>query len=155
MQTILVIDDDKDICLMLSKFLTKNDYQVEIAYKGEDGLRTLRNHHVDLILCDYRLPDYTGVEMLQKIKVLSPTVAVVIITGYSDVRTAVETFRYGAGDYVTKPLFPDELLVTIRETLEKSKQRNSVPREADNSKTKSKGARSEGMSTADFIVGKS
>ena len=155
MQTILVIDDDKDICLMLSKFLTKNDYQVEVAYKGEDGLRTLRNHHVDLILCDYRLPDYTGVEMLQKIKVLSPTVAVVIITGYSDVRTAVETFRYGAGDYVTKPLFPDELLVTIRETLEKSKHRNSVPQEADNSKTKSKGARSEGMSTADFIVGKS
>ena len=54
MPMILVIDDDKDICLTLSKFLIKNNYQVEVAYNGEEGLRTLRNHHVDLILCDYR-----------------------------------------------------------------------------------------------------
>ncbi len=155
MPTILVIDDDKDLCLTLHNFLTKNDYQVEVAYKGDDGLRMLRNHQIDLILCDYRLPDYTGVELLQKIKVLSPTVAVVIITGYADVRTAVETFRYGANDYVIKPLFPDELLVTIKETLEKNKLKNSILQETDDSKPKSKGAKSENMSTADFIIGKS
>ncbi len=155
MPTILVIDDDKDLCLTLHNFLTKNNYQVEVAYKGDDGLRTLRNHEVDLILCDYRLPDYTGLELLQKIKVLSPTVAVIIITGYADVRTAVETFRYGANDYVIKPLFPDELLVTIKETLEKNKRRNSILPESADSKPKSTGAKSENLSTADFIIGKS
>jgi len=125
MAHILVIDDDKDICLTLSKFLIKNGYQVEIAGSGEEGLQILRNHNIDLILCDYRLPDYTGLEVLQKIKILSPKSAVIIITGYSDVRTAVETFRYGASDYVTKPLFPDELLVTIRETLQKNEAKKT------------------------------
>ena len=156
MPMILVIDDDKDICLTLSKFLIKNNYQVEVAYNGEEGLRTLRNHHVDLILCDYRLPDYTGIELLQKIKVLSPAAAVVIITGYSDVRTAVETFRYGASDYVIKPLFPDELLVTIRESLEKNKLKNSTPlQDVDDTKPRAKSSKADGLSTADFIVGKS
>ncbi len=157
MPNILVIDDDKDICLTLSKFLAKNNYQVEVAHKGEDGLRTLRNNHFDLVLCDYRLPDYTGVELLQKMKVLAPSIAVIIITGYSDVRTAVDTFKYGANDYVTKPLFPDELLVTIRETLEKNKSRynNVIESISEDGKQRVKSSRGEGLSTADFIVGTS
>src|SRR4051812_44834428 len=115
MTNILVVDDDKDICLILSKFLTKNGYAVSIAHTGEEGLRLLRSNDYDLILCDYKLPDFNGVELLQKIKILNSEVAVVIITGYSDVKTAVETFRYGASDYVVKPLHPDELLVTIKD----------------------------------------
>ncbi len=155
MPNILVIDDDKDICLTLSKFLTKNNYPTEVAHKGEEGLRLLRNNHFDLVLCDYRLPDYNGVELLQKIKVLSPSIAVIIITGYSDVRTAVETFKYGANDYVTKPLFPDELLVTIRETLEKNKARNNNTEPSEDGKPTPKSGRGEALSTADFIVGTS
>ncbi|HTE28851.1 MAG TPA: response regulator, partial [Chryseolinea sp.] len=104
MHKLLIIDDDKDICLVLSKFLTKNNYNVDVAHKGEDGLQLLRSTQYSVILCDYRLPDHTGVEMLRKIKLLQPSAAVIIITGYSDVRIAVETFRYGASDYVTKPL---------------------------------------------------
>ena len=104
MSNILVIDDDKDICLVLSKFLTKNDYVVNVAHTGEEGLKFLRSTDYDLILCDYKLPDLSGIELLQKIKILNGAVAVIIITGYSDVKTAVETFRYGASDYVTKPL---------------------------------------------------
>ncbi|WP_276372561.1 sigma-54 dependent transcriptional regulator [Chryseolinea sp. H1M3-3] len=125
MPRLLIIDDDKDICTVLSKFLTKNNYEVDVAHRGDEGLKLLRTHDYTLILCDYRLPDFTGVEMLRKIKLLQPSVAVIIITGYSDVRTAVETFRYGANDYVTKPLYPDELLVTIRETIAKNEKRNS------------------------------
>src|SRR6188474_652328 len=154
MPRLLIIDDDKDICLVLSKFLTKNNYEVDVAHKGDDGLKLLRTNDYTLILCDYRLPDFTGVEMLRKIKLLQPTVAVIIITGYSDVRTAVETFRYGANDYVTKPLFPDELLVTIRETLEKNKARSSNTDAGEEPKSKRNG-REETLSTSDFIVGTS
>lgn len=155
---ILVIDDDKDMCLVLSKFLTKNDYEVDVAHTGEAGLKLLRDTEYILILCDYRLPDITGVEALQKIKVLSPAVPVIIITGYSDVRTAVETFRYGASDYVTKPLYPDELLVTIRETISKNSQKSfagdkSGNGKADNAKqTRGTAAKGNGQ---EFIVGKS
>ncbi len=125
MPRLLIIDDDKDICTVLSKFLTKNNYEVDVAHRGDEGLKLLRTHDYTLILCDYRLPDFTGVEMLRKIKLLQPSVAVIIITGYSDVRTAVETFRYGANDYVTKPLYPDELLVTIKETIAKNEKRSA------------------------------
>jgi two-component system response regulator HydG len=154
---ILVIDDDKDMCLVLSKFLTKNNYEVDIAHTGEGGLKLLRDNEYILILCDYRLPDITGVEALQKVKVLSPVVPVIIITGYSDVRTAVETFRYGASDYVTKPLYPDELLVTIRETITKNNQKSFTGDKVQDSKSDSPkqsrgGSKGNGQ---EFIVGKS
>jgi len=125
MPNILVVDDDRDICLVLSKFLTKNNYDIDLAHNGEEGLSLLRQHEYDLILCDYKLPDLTGVELLQKIKILNAAVPVIIITAYSDVKTAVETFRYGATDYVTKPLYPDELLITIRDTIQKTQSKRS------------------------------
>jgi len=150
MHRLLIIDDDKDICLVLSKFLSKNGYEADVAHRGEDGLQLLRSNEYHLILCDYRLPDHTGVELLRKIKLLQPSVAVIIITGYSDVRTAVETFRYGASDYVTKPLYPDELLVTIKETIAKNEKRNPSESSAPE---KSKPGKA--MAVPDFIVGKS
>lgn len=156
MYSILVVDDDRDICLTLSRFLEKNDYLVQIAHQGAEGLQAIRNHHFDLILCDYRLPDLTGVDLLQRIKTISPKVAIIIITGYSDVKTAVDTFRYGANDYITKPLYPDELLVSIKEVIQKNEARHkehSMPL-ADES-LKAKPNKGNSLSTADFIVGKS
>jgi len=155
MHKLLIIDDDKDICLVLSRFLTKNNYEVDVAHKGEDGLQLLRSNQYSAILCDYRLPDHTGVEMLRKIKLLQPSVAVIIITGYSDVRIAVETFRYGASDYVTKPLYPDELLVTIRETIAKNEKRTYSEKADAPADEKVKSAKRNSMSTSHYIVGKS
>ena len=152
MQSILVVDDDKDICLVLSKFLGKNDYAVNVAYTGEEGLRLLRINDYDLILCDYKLPDLTGVELLQKIKILNSAVAVIIITGYSDVKTAVETFRYGASDYITKPLYPDELLVTIKETIRKSRLKKGAQVDLIEPVTETK-KKADTSSTSGFIVG--
>ncbi len=151
-ELILIIDDDKDLCKVLSTFLTKKEYTVEVAHTGEDGIKVLRDREFDLVLCDYRLPDITGVEALQKIKVINPKAAVVIITGYSDVRTAVETFKYGASDYVTKPLYPDELLVTVKETIQKNKQRSGqLEKSADSEPKTTKTA----QSTDRFIKGSS
>ena len=153
MTSILVIDDDKDICLILSKFLSKNNYSVTVAHNGEEGLRLLRSNDYALILCDYKLPDLTGVELLQKIKILNSAVAVVIITGYSDVKTAVETFRYGASDYVTKPLHPDELLVTISEAIAKNKLKNDPQGSRESSNVEVKKSKTDTSSTSNFIVG--
>ena len=154
MQNILIIDDDADICLVLSKFLGKNNYLVNVSHTGEDGLRQLRSTDFDLILCDYRLPDLSGIELLQKIKILNSAVAVIIITGYSDVKTAVETFRYGASDYVTKPLYPDELLVTIKETISKNQAKLGIQPASEVVKETRRPSVGN-LSTDDFIVGKS
>lgn len=114
---ILVIDDDNDMCLLLNRFLTRNGYEVSTTNSGAAALDWLQKNVPDLILCDYRLDDMTGVTLLPKMKELHPAAPVIIITGYSDVKDAVEVMKIGAYDYVTKPLLPDEILVTIKNAL--------------------------------------
>ncbi|HMI67682.1 MAG TPA: sigma-54 dependent transcriptional regulator [Cyclobacteriaceae bacterium] len=155
MPNVLIIDDDQDICGVLSKFLKKNKYEVGVAHTGEDGLKELSASDYSLVLCDYRLPDMTGVETLQKIRLQRPRTAVIIITGYSDVKSAVETFKYGASDYVTKPLYPDELLVTIRETIAKNEMRNSGEKSFPEETKAETRNNKPGNELVPFIVGKS
>jgi two-component system, NtrC family, response regulator HydG len=118
MQRILVIDDDTDICLLLRRFLTKNNYEVAIAHDGNSGLNLLQEFRPDLVMTDFRLGDMDGGTILSKIKEKFPSIPVLIITGYSDIKIAVNVMKLGAYDYITKPLFPDEILLTIKKALE-------------------------------------
>ena len=117
MNKILCIDDDTDICLLLQRFLTKEGYSVETSFDGNNGLNKLKNEKFDLVLCDFRLPDKDGLQMIKEIRKIQPTAQIIIITGYSDVRMAVKAVKYGAHEYVTKPLYPEEILHTIKEAL--------------------------------------
>jgi two-component system response regulator HydG len=123
MKKILVVDDERDICSLLSKFLSKKGFETHVAFDGKSAIKTLKKAGADLVICDFKLPDYNGVEILQKIKIIDSLTQVIIITGYSDVRVAVDAVKKGAYDYVTKPLHPDELLHMIRDALDmKEKQ---------------------------------
>src|SRR6478609_1073273 len=117
MTKILVIDDDRDMCLLLRKFLERNNFEVVDFTGGKKALAWFEENTPDIVLCDLRLEDISGLEVLQKMKVVNPALPFLIITGYSDVRSAVEIMRHGAYDYITKPLFPDEILVTIKQAL--------------------------------------
>ncbi len=121
MSKILVIDDDLDICMLLKRFLAKHQFEVQVANNGKDSLQVLQTFHPDLVLTDFKLGDMTGGEILSKIKEKHPHVPVIVITGYSDIKIAVDVMRLGAYDYVTKPLFPDEILLTVRKALEDAK----------------------------------
>lgn len=114
---ILVIDDEQDICLLLERFLNKKGYECTATSNEVEGFDLIKKNAYDLVITDLRLPSISGIELLQKIKILSPHTKVIIITGYSDIKTAVEAIRVGASDYVSKPLYPDELLSTIKEAL--------------------------------------
>ncbi len=118
---ILLVDDDQDICLLLSRFLEKKGYVVRTAGRKSAALPLLKDEKFDLILCDHRLPDADSLEMLDHFKSMAPGVPVLIITGYSDVRVAVELMRKGARDYVVKPLYPDDIALRIEEALAKDK----------------------------------
>src|SRR5437763_9135321 len=118
MQTILIIDDDRDMCLLLKRFLTRHGYEVLEAYNGKKALELLESTEPSLVMCDFRLEDMEGNVLLGKIKERYPHLPVIIITGYSDIKIAVEVMKMGAYDYITKPLFPDEILVTIKQALE-------------------------------------
>jgi len=117
MKKILVIDDEKDICTLLEHFLTKKGYDCKAVDDETYGFNLINKNDYDLVITDLRLPTIDGIELLKKIKELSPRTKVIIITGYSDVRTAVKAMRYGAFDYVSKPLYPDELLATVQKAL--------------------------------------
>ena len=127
MQTILIIDDDRDMCLLLKRFLTRHGYEVLEAYNGKKALELLENTEPSLVMCDFRLEDMEGNVLLGKIKERYPHLPVIIMTGYSDIKIAVEVMKMGAYDYITKPLFPDEILVTIKKALEDADKGESSP----------------------------
>src|SRR5580698_1128321 len=118
MKKILIIDDEVNVALLLSKFLTRNGFDVSTASSGTSGLDLLKNGELNLVLCDFRLEDTDGREMLKQIKTHYPKTGVIIITGYSDIKMAVELIKMGAYDYITKPLYPDEILNTITKAIE-------------------------------------
>jgi two-component system, NtrC family, response regulator HydG len=129
MHKILVADDDRDMCLLLQRFLTRNGFEVHTLHTGKKTIEWLGANQPDLILCDFRLEDMNGDELLKKAKELHFNVPVIIITGYSDVKAAVDVMKHGAFDYITKPLFPDEILLTIKKALaEKNSPKYIAPK---------------------------
>ena len=101
MQKVLVIDDERDMRLVLVKYLQKFNYEVLEADSGKGALELLEKSEPDLILCDFKLGDTDGISLLTKIKSKYPAMPVIFITGYGDIKIAVDVMRLGAFDYVT------------------------------------------------------
>jgi len=119
MDRILIIDDDIDTCTLLKHFLTKNGFEVQTSVSGAAGIKKLHNENYALILCDFRLGDMDAREVLQAAKLINPKTQIIVITGYSDVKIAVEVIKAGAFNYVTKPLLPDEILMNVKNAISK------------------------------------
>lgn len=117
MLKILIIEDDISFCKLLEKFLIKNDYAVNIAFSATEARLLTQNEAFDLILTDLRLPDADGIELLAEFKTNYPDTPVILMTGYSEVSTAVKAIKNGASDYISKPFNPDEVLVVIGNAL--------------------------------------
>ncbi len=132
MQRILIVDDDDDIRLLLVRFLGRHGYEATSAECGAAALEWMRTNSPDLVLCDFRLDDMTGTQLLAGLKEQHPKCAVIIITGYSDVKDAVEVMKLGAYDYVTKPLYPDEILLTIKQALIAAGESAAVAEQVEN-----------------------
>lgn len=122
MASILLIEDDLTFSRILDGFLTKKGYQITTSHKGKDGLKAFESKSFDFILLDYRLPDTTGMDILLEIRKTNSQVPVVIMTSFSDIRTAVKAIKAGAHEYITKPVNPDELLMILQQALKKEKK---------------------------------
>jgi len=125
MDRILIIDDDTYICKLLENYLNKNGFHAEAVYTGSSAINSIKQKDYNLILCDYRLPDRDGFDILQQAKGKDPTLPVVIMTAYKDLGTAVRLIKAGAYDYITKPLIPEEVVELIREAISKEKIQDS------------------------------
>ncbi len=135
---ILLIEDEPSVSLGISYTLEDEGHQVVSTENGIDGIKLFNEEDIDIVITDLKLPGFNGIEVLKSIKKISPGTGVIVITGYAEIKTAVEAMRQGAYDYISKPFEPDELLIVIerfikykdienenirlKEELEKSKQ---------------------------------
>lgn len=142
MSKILIVDDDRDMCMLLTRFLDRKGYEPIQKHTGKDAIEWMNENKPDLILCDFRLDDMTGAELLKQFKEIHAEVPVIIVTGYSDVKDAVAVMKNGALDYITKPLVPEEILITIKKALagEHENQQNNVASQSQPSAAPSNGA---------------
>ena len=118
MPSILVIDDKESMRQMLAKTLESEGFEVDTARDGEGGLDKAKEKRFDLILTDLKLPKMDGLEVLSSIKDLDPEVAVIVMTAYGTIETAVQAIKQGAFDFLTKPFDVDHLHVLIQRALE-------------------------------------
>lgn len=119
MAKILVIDDNVDSCFILSSYLKKEKFETEEAYSGKTALKLLDKHNFDIVFCDYRLPDFDGIDLLKEIKKKNPSAGIVMMTAYADVKIAIQCVRLGALDYITKPIHHQEMILLINDFLNK------------------------------------
>jgi DNA-binding NtrC family response regulator len=115
---ILIVDDEKDICMALNILLTKEGYDVKEAYNGEAALERIAKENFDIILTDIKMEKMDGFEVLKQAQIISPETSVIMMTAFASVGSAVEAMRAGAVDYITKPFINDEIRLTIRRLLQ-------------------------------------
>jgi two-component system nitrogen regulation response regulator NtrX len=121
MAHILVIDDEKSIRNTLKDVLEYEKHNVEVAENGPDGLAMLEKTEFDLVLCDIKMPQMDGLEVLEKIFTKTEDTQVIMISGHGNIDTAVEAIKKGAYDFIEKPLDLNRLLITIKNALDKTK----------------------------------
>ena len=116
---ILIIDDDLDYAASLKLILENANYNPLLAHSEEEALEAVGKNAVDLALIDIRLGQDNGIDLLLKLKKLQPDILCVMITGFGTIETAIQALRYGAYDYLRKPVNPDELIVSLNRGFEK------------------------------------
>jgi len=115
---VLLVDDDADMLSMLSKLLSRRGYAVETASSATTALAKLKKSSFEVVISDVRMPKMDGVALLEKVKERTPRTAVVLLTGYGTIETAVNAMKKGAYDYITKPPNPDEILLMLEKLRE-------------------------------------
>jgi len=133
-EKILIIEDDQALRQLLERFLASNGFNTEAAASGAAGIAAFQKDPSNIVVCDFKLGDLEATDVLQKIKEIAPQIPFIIITGYSDIRNAINVIKLGALDYLTKPLIPEELLQIIKKALQHEIQEERGNQEKTNKK---------------------
>ncbi|MEW6162840.1 MAG: sigma-54 dependent transcriptional regulator [Nitrospirota bacterium] len=117
METILIVDDNADLCFNLSNILEDEGYNTITSGDGREALKAVERHSPNLVLLDIRLPGMDGMKVLDEMKKINKELIIIMLTAYGDVRGAVEAMKLGAFDYVTKPFNNEELIMIIKNAM--------------------------------------
>lgn len=119
MHYILTVDDDLQIRWVLKNIFEAEGYSVIEANSGAEGLNMLQMHSVDVVILDLQMPGMDGITTMSEIRKINPHIPIIILTGYGEVRTAIEATKLGAHDYLSKPFERDDLVLSVQNALEK------------------------------------
>lgn len=128
---LLVVDDEKNIRLLLTQCLEDAGYQVTTAVDGEHAIGKVEEEGFDLVLLDMKLPGLDGLQVLRKMRALNPGQLVIMITAHGTIETAVEAMKSGAADYLQKPFTPEEIRAIVQHNLAKKAAFQEEGRGAD------------------------
>ena len=117
---ILVVDDEINVCKSIRQAILTEDYKVDMALSGEEALEMDKKELYDMVITDLMMPGISGVDLLTTLKNTRPHVIVILVTGYPTIRTAVQSIKLGAFDYIPKPFTPVELRSLISRALKKT-----------------------------------
>jgi DNA-binding NtrC family response regulator len=117
--SVLFVDDETDFLETLMKRMKKRNVTVSGVSRGEEAIAFLRNHAVDIVVLDMRMPGMDGIETLREIKKMNPLTEVIMLTGHACLEAAQEGMQLGAFDYLMKPLNIDELLYKLQDAYRK------------------------------------
>jgi DNA-binding NtrC family response regulator len=127
---ILIVDDEIEVCRSLCELLTSRGYTVLYETNPKKTLSLLNEHPVDLILMDLRMPEMGGMDLLREIRIYRPDVAVIVISGFATIETAVRAMKYGALNIYPKPIKIPLLLKEIEKIRKSFEQKNTIPQES-------------------------
>ncbi len=124
MAKILIIDDDVTFGLMLKKLLEKHNYSVTNVISPVEVRKIIEKNHFDIVFTDLRMPDMSGMDLIRQIKGKSPKTQIIMMTGYADIATAIESIKKGAFNYLPKPVNPAEVLNIVKEALSQQDEKS-------------------------------
>ena len=127
--SILLVDDDPDICKTLSLILKGEGYSIDVANSGAEAIEKSKEKVYNVALLDIVLPDMTGTELLKKLHETTPKMIKIMVTGYPNLQNAVEALNYNADAYLIKPVNYEKLLKVIEEKLEKQREEETITAE--------------------------
>jgi two-component system sensor histidine kinase/response regulator len=116
---IIIIDDEEVVLDSCTQILEGSNYDVTVTQNGEMGLNLVKEIHPDLVFIDLKMPGLSGIQVLEEIKALDPTIVTAVITGFATIDSAVEAMKRGAYDFLPKPFTPDEFRVITRRGIER------------------------------------
>jgi DNA-binding response OmpR family regulator len=119
--SVLIVDDEKNIRLTLSQALEALEVETDTATNGEEALAKLKEKGFGLILLDLKMPGMDGMEVLRRVREIRPDIRVIIITAYGTIESAVEAMKLGAVDFIQKPFSPDEIRGLVSRVMDREK----------------------------------
>ena len=121
MNSVLIIDDEKDICESIKMILEYEDYDVDYSTSAFKGLEILSEKKYFALLLDIQMPEMSGFEVIKKVKSANPNISVVIISAHNSIENAIKATKLGAFDFIEKPIDREKLVISIRNAVEQSK----------------------------------